>query len=179
MAYIAHCGDSRVYVLRKDGRLEQLTTDHDMLSNPDVIHKLEERFHREFPQTAIDKYRELLDSVSGETEMPDALGRYLFHSRNIVHSSLGSGSGIRIDTNVTEISEGDTLILCSDGLSGNLTRQRIQDISATAGSPEELVERAAHEAYEYAHLEPPSYTKGQPRVRNHRDDITVIVAKGK
>lgn len=179
VAYIAHCGDSRVYALRKDGRLEKLTTDHDMLSDPDVVHKFEEKYQRELTQADVQKYRELLDSVPDEVHMPDELGRDLFRSRNVIASSLGFGADPRIGTGAIELAEGDLLLLCSDGLTDNLAFSRIADKAGAAGSPEELVEGLTHEAYEYAHLEPRGYRKGQLRVRSHRDDITALAIKAK
>jgi len=97
---IAWVGDSRAYLW--NGSLHQLTTDH--------------------------SYVQLLLNAGLITgsEMPG------HPSRNVITQALGVGgpdkANIRVDLVSGELGESDTLLLCSDGLSGEVTDDRIAAI---------------------------------------------------
>ncbi len=97
---IAWVGDSRAYLW--NGMLHQLTTDH--------------------------SYVQLLlkAGLIGESEIPG------HPSRNIISQALGVGdadkANIKIDIVSGVLEEKDTLLLCSDGLSGEVTDDRIAAI---------------------------------------------------
>jgi PPM family protein phosphatase len=89
-ALVAHVGDSRAYRLR-GSRMEQLTFDHSLV--------WEVRASGQFP--------------SGE------LPSYI--TRNIITRSLGPNETVQVDLEGPDpVQVGDTFLLCSDGLSGQL-----------------------------------------------------------
>jgi PPM family protein phosphatase len=98
LAYWAHCGDSRLYLIRA-GRLLARTRDH--------------------------SYAELQDAQHGMR--PE---RY---NRNVLFTCLGSPGLPVIDTaGPHPLQAGDRLLLCSDGLWGNVTDDLITDAMARA-----------------------------------------------
>lgn len=129
--YVVHAGDSRCY-LRRRGQLEQITRDHTMAQ-----HLVE----------------------TGALSPEEAKGSRWSH---ILWNCLGGGSAeLRPEVYKTTLQLGDTLLLCTDGLSGSLTDVVIlehlrRDVPARQ-TCEELVQ-AANEA-------------------GGRDNITVVVAR--
>src|SRR5664280_411212 len=104
---IAWVGDSRAYLW--NGTLHQLTTDH--------------------------SYVQLLLNAGLITESEIPRHPYL----NVISQALGTGGAdkvnIKIDLVSGELSENDTLLLCSDGLSGEVTDDSIATIlSETTGN---------------------------------------------
>jgi serine/threonine protein phosphatase PrpC len=93
--YIAHVGDSRVYLLR-DGRLNQLTVDHSLLND----------FKKSMTMTAEDEAR--------------------FPYKNIIVRALGMKENVEVDLTVVEPLPGDLFLLCSDGLTGEISDQQIE-----------------------------------------------------
>ena len=117
--YVVHIGDSRCYLLR-DGRLAQITRD----------------------QTAA---QELVDQ--GTITAEEAIRSPLSH---ILLSSLGPGhSSYRPEVSRTDLEAGDRVLLCSDGLTSEVSDDRIAELLGGAESAkratEDLVE-AANEA---------------------------------
>jgi protein phosphatase len=82
---IAHAGDSRCYRLR-DGRLEQLTRDHSLVS----------------------------DALLERPDLSAADLAYL--PRNVITRALGIGPTVDVDVRVEQVQLGDHYLLCSDGL---------------------------------------------------------------
>jgi protein phosphatase len=81
--------------------------------------------------------------------------------RNIILQALGPDAKVRVDLTHQEIRRGDTVVLCSDGLSGQVKKEEIAEmVTAT----EDLVE-ACGKLIDLANA------RGGP------DNITVIVAK--
>jgi len=129
-ALVAHVGDSRVYRLR-DKSLEQLSFDHSLVW--ELMHSGE--LHRE--------------------EIPK------FVPKNIITRSLGPNAEVQVDLEGPfPVLEGDTFVLCSDGLSGPLSDEEIGAMTATL-PPDE----AARALVDLANL------RGGP------DNITVIVVR--
>ena len=81
--------------------------------------------------------------------------------RNIILQALGPEAAIKVDLTYQPICKGDTLLLCSDGLSGQITKD---DIKHVIGEEPELV-NACKRLIEIAN------TNGGP------DNITVILAR--
>ena len=128
---IAWVGDSRAYLW--NGTLHQLTTDHSyvqLLLNAGLI---------------------------TESEIPG------HPSRNVISQALGTGGAdklnIKVDSVSGELDENDTLLLCSDGLSGEVTDDRIAAILAETTDAQTRVNRLIAAALE----------------AGGKDNITVIV----
>jgi protein phosphatase len=128
---IAWVGDSRAYLW--NGTLHQLTTDHSyvqLLLNAGLI---------------------------TESEIPE------HPSRNVISQALGVGGGdkanIKVDRVSGELGESDTLLLCSDGLSGEVTGDDIAVILAETTDAQTRVDRLIAAALE----------------AGGKDNVTVIV----
>ena len=81
--------------------------------------------------------------------------------RNIILQALGPDPRIRVDLSIQELRRGDLLVLCSDGLSGQVKRDEI----ATMANRERNLEQLGSELIELAN------TRGGP------DNITVVLAR--
>lgn len=95
-AYIAHVGDSRVYRLR-DQTLHQMTFDHSLVWE---MHE------------------------SGQVHSDSPLGKSI--PRNVITRSLGPTDEVLVDLEgPLEVRLGDRFLLCSDGLTGEVTDEEI------------------------------------------------------
>jgi protein phosphatase len=129
-AIVAHVGDSRVYRFRQ-GRLEQLTFDHSLV----------------WEMTA-----------TGQLPAGDVAN---FIPKNIITRSLGPHAEVKVDLEgPLPLQAGDTFVLCSDGLSGQVKDEQIAAVLG-AMSPSE----AARALIDLANLQ------GGP------DNVTVIVIR--
>jgi protein phosphatase len=113
---VAHVGDSRAYHFR-GGELRQLTRDH----------------------TMAEKLIEL-----GEVSRDEAIAQRL---RHVLTNALGrDGRDVQVDVQRLQLSDGDSLLLCTDGLTDMVPDERIAaelDQSASAeGCCQSLVEQA-------------------------------------
>lgn len=128
-AWLAHVGDSRIYLVRGD-TIEQLTEDHSLVAT---------------------MMREgLLTPEEAETHP----------RRNVLQRSMGVAEEVDVDIRgPVEIREGDTFILCSDGLHGLVKEDELKEIAAgeIEAAADEFVRRALE--------------RGAP------DNVTVIVAR--
>jgi protein phosphatase len=128
---IAWVGDSRAYLW--NGTLHQLTTDHSyvqLLLNAGLI---------------------------TESEIPE------HPARNVISQALGTGgpdnSNIKVDLVTGELGESDTLLLCSDGLSGEVADDCIAAILTETTDAQTRVDRLITAALE----------------AGGKDNVTVIV----
>gem|GEM_PF-224013 len=96
-AFLAHVGDSRVYLLRKR-KLYQVSNDHS------VVNELLRRGH-----IATDKTADLPPEI--------------IPVRNAITRAIGSDENVEIDTQEIDLLSGDRLLLCSDGFSRYYDRQ--------------------------------------------------------
>ncbi len=129
-ALIAHVGDSRVYRLRGN-RLEQLTFDHSLV----------------WEMMATGRIRD------------DEIPSYI--PRNIITRSLGPNEQVQIDLEGPyPLLAGDTFLVCSDGLTGQVSDDEIGAILSTLPPGE-----AVHVLVDLANL------RGGP------DNISVVVAR--
>jgi protein phosphatase len=129
-ALLAHVGDSRAYRLRGN-RLEQLTFDHSLVWEMRRAGNL------------------------GEGEVPGFIGK------NVITRSLGPNESVEVDIEGPHpLAVGDTFLLCSDGLSGQVEDHELGTILMSLP-----VEEAARSLIDLANL------RGGP------DNITVVIAK--
>ncbi|HEX8252230.1 MAG TPA: Stp1/IreP family PP2C-type Ser/Thr phosphatase [Thermoanaerobaculia bacterium] len=128
-AWLAHVGDSRIYLVRGD-TIRQLTEDHSLVAT---------------------MVREGLLTPQEAEVHP---------RRNVLQRSMGVSDDVEIDVRGPfQLCEGDTFILCSDGLHGLVKEQELKQIAQST------IEDAANEFLRRA-LE-----RGAP------DNVTVIVAR--
>jgi len=127
--WLAHVGDSRIYLVRGD-EIQQLTDDHSLVAT---------------------MVREgLLTTAEAETHP----------RRNVLQRSMGVSEEVEIDVRgPIALREGDTFILCSDGLHGVVKEQELLEIAR--GSIEAAADEFVRRALE----------RGAP------DNVTVIVAR--
>jgi len=126
--WLAHVGDSRIYMVRA-GEIKQLTDDHSLVAT---------------------MVREgLLTAQEAETHP----------RRNVLQRSMGVAEDVEIDVKgPIELQEGDTFILCSDGLHGVVKEEEMSEIAKMP------IDAAADEFLRRA------LARGAP------DNVTVIVA---
>ena len=114
--YIAHVGDSRCYRIR-GATIQQMTRDHSLLEDyKDAKPNMSEEEQRKFPH------------------------------KNVITRALGMRETVDVAIKTHQVMSGDVFLLCSDGLSGMVTDDKIREIVASAKSLErgvaELVDAA-------------------------------------
>ncbi len=99
--YIAHVGDSRVYLLR-DEVMELITEDHSLLN----------------------------DYIKMKRLTPEEIAN--FPHKNVIVRALGMKETVKVDTRFHTPRANDTILLCSDGLSGPVTDDEMKEIVSNA-----------------------------------------------
>ena len=112
----ANVGDSRLYVLRAPKRIRQVTVDHSFVE--EMIQA--GRIDRETARTLPDK--------------------------NIITRAIGAEDVLLVDFFRENLTDGDLLLLCSDGLTNMLTDEKIAGIVFSFRSLEEAADRLVYEA---------------------------------
>ncbi|EZP27489.1 PP2C family protein-serine/threonine phosphatase [Microbacterium oleivorans] len=112
-----------------DGELEQISVDHSVV-------------------------QELIDAgqLTGEAAGRDS-------RRNEITRAIGAGSGGEADFWLVAAEPGDRMLICSDGLSGEVPEERISGILRDVVDPQEAATRLVHEAM----------------LHGGRDNITAVV----
>ena len=127
---IAHAGDSRCYLL-SGGEFNQLTQDHTVVA---------------------DMVRQGTLSAEGASRHP---------SRHVITNVLGGREpGVVVEMHKLDLEAGDTVLLCSDGLTQMVPDARIAAILQAETEPRRACERLVAEAND----------------RGGKDNITVVVA---
>ncbi len=98
-AWIAHVGDSRAYVVRASGPIEALTIDHSLL----------EEYRRTRPDLTDEQLKK-------------------FPYKNVITRALGMKTDVAVELHRHEMHHGDTLVVCSDGLTGMMNEEKIARI---------------------------------------------------
>lgn len=113
---IAHLGDSRAYIVHRDGQMEPLTKDHSLVKRLQEMGQLSEEEAAVHPQ------------------------------KSVLYRALGQGDMVQADIFTTSLPPGDFLMICSDGLWGFVDEDDIQRIVNSTASPflacQHLVEAA-------------------------------------
>ena len=112
---VVHIGDSRAYLLPAEGGIAQMTTDHT------VVQLLYEQ-----------------GAIKAEERATHA-------RRNELIRAVGVSRRVLSDIQQVPLNPGDRVLLCSDGLYGMLTEERIESLCRSC-APEELPEAAIAEA---------------------------------
>ncbi len=126
---VAHIGDSRIYRFR-DGELKQITTDHTF------VQRLVESGRITPEEAAVHPRRAVLMRVLGDVD-----------------------ASPEIDSGVVDTQPGDRWLLCSDGLSGYVSDEKMTQILATIRTAQGAADRLVKE----------SLDNGAP------DNVTVVV----
>lgn len=128
--YVVHAGDSRCYLLR-GSKFQQITRDHTVAQR-------------------------VVDAGIMTPEQAESAG----YGHTLWNCISGGSTDVRPDVYRTELAPGDTLLLCTDGLTRQLSDERIRDMliaGATPATSAEALVSAANEA-------------------GGEDNITVVVA---
>ncbi len=119
VAFVAHVGDSRVYLVR-EGEIVQLTSDHTFA----------EQMKRRRAQR-------------GDGELVTDLERY----EHVLTRSIGGEPAVEVDTLFVDLQPGDEFILCSDGVSDRVGEREMLEASGRE-APDRLAERLVEAALE-------------------------------
>ncbi len=84
-----------------------------------------------------------------------------FEHNNIILQALGTADSVQVDLTFVELRQGDTLMLCSDGLSGMVRNDEIREVLRTVDDP----------------LEACKVLTDRANQAGGHDNITVVVAK--
>ncbi|WP_243076149.1 PP2C family serine/threonine-protein phosphatase [Microbacterium sp. SS28] len=125
--------------LLSDGELEQVSVDHSVV-------------------------QELIDSGELDEQSASSDSR-----RNIITRAIGGGSDGEPDFWLIPAGAGDRVLVCSDGLSGELTRERIAEVLRTEPHPQSAATRLVREAVEAG---------GRDNVTALVVDATAVVTRG-
>lgn len=94
-AYIAQVGDSRVYLLRERSGIHQITEDHSLVAE------------------------QVRNGVISEEEAENS------SFKNLITRAVGIKADVEVDLFAIRIMQGDTLLICSDGLCNMVTDEEI------------------------------------------------------
>ena len=94
-AYIAQVGDSRVYLLRERSGIHQLTEDHSLVAE------------------------QVRNGVISEQEAENS------SFKNLITRAVGIKADVEVDLFAVRIRQGDTLLICSDGLCNMVSNHEI------------------------------------------------------
>jgi protein phosphatase len=84
-----------------------------------------------------------------------------FEHNNIILQALGTADTVQVDLTYVELKRGDTLLLCSDGLSGMVRNEEIREVLRTVDEPLEVCKMLTDRANQ----------------AGGHDNITVVIAK--
>ncbi len=107
LAYVAHVGDSRVYMISKDGAIEQLTRDHSLVQRLIELDQLTPEEAAEHPQ------------------------------KNVLYRALGQNDVVEVDTMFRRVPPKSSLVLCSDGLWNQVQDREIVDMVKQNANPQD------------------------------------------
>ncbi len=114
--FIGHVGDSRAYLRSKDGEVRHLTKDHSMVSKLVEIGQLTPKEAAVHPQ------------------------------RNMLYRAVGQGAALEVDVVSLSLHQHDQILLCSDGLWGLLSKEKMWHVIDTSPDPAEACQRLADAA---------------------------------
>ena len=112
----ANVGDSRLYVLHPPARIRQVTVDHSLVEEMVQAGRIDRETAR---------------------QMPD---------KNIITRAVGAEDDLKVDFFREVLTDGDLLLLCSDGLTNMLKEEEIAEIVFSFRSLEKAADRLVYAA---------------------------------
>ena len=106
LAYFAHVGDSRAYLITKDGGIEQITRDHSLVQRLIELDQLTEEEAQDHPQ------------------------------QNVLYRAIGQNDTLEVDALTRRLPPNSHLLLCSDGLWGVVENDIILQIIRENPNPQ-------------------------------------------
>lgn len=149
---IGHAGDSRVYILR-DGELVTVTHDHSTIfagKSFDIVNGMQN----------------YLDTVTNKSQLPADMGD-IFIKKSSLYKCVGMPN-LEADVIEMDFKPGDVYLICSDGISDNLTKEEIKQILMKKGDPEDVANDLVDSAKKVS---------GSGLFRSVTDDISAIIIR--
>lgn len=115
---LIHVGDSRAYLFNPDGHMQLLTHDHSLVKRLQDIGQIS-------PEQAL-----------------------IHPHRNVLYRALGQGEPFEPDIASFQIFQGCQLLLCSDGLWGVISDDKLADITRSTSAPQLVCQSLVHMANE-------------------------------
>src|SRR5712691_1526343 len=107
-ATFGHVGDSRLYRLTPDGKLIRETEDHSIVQE-------EVRAGRMTPEQAANH-----------------------PSKNVISRALGAEASVEVDMKTTEVEDGSTFLLCTDGITRHIPDNELRELLMSGQSAEAI-----------------------------------------
>jgi len=160
-AIIGNMGDSRVYILRVIGELEQITLD-----DKGIFYSSDEIKNRKLQKILSSiNTKEDFSKFSLELEItPKKLEDYFFD--HTINNAIGFNRDTKPQMFIIDIEAGDRILITSDGLR-NLTDKEIQDILIQEKDSKKSVESLMEFSQKRS--------KEENHVRSKKDDMSAIV----
>ena len=117
-ATIGHVGDSRLYRLSPDGKLLRETDDHSIVEE-------EVRAGRMTPEQAANH-----------------------PSKNVISRALGAEPLVEVDMKTIEVGEGNTFLLCTDGITRHIPDNELRELLLSGGGPEAICAEMKNRCYQ-------------------------------
>jgi len=118
IATIGHVGDSRLYRLTPEGKLQRETDDHSVVEE-------EVRAGRMTPEQAMHH-----------------------PSKNVISRALGAEEGVEVDLKTMEVEEGSEFLLCSDGITRHVSDNEIRQLLITNDDLDTVCNQLKERCYE-------------------------------
>src|SRR6476661_9039488 len=118
VATFGHVGDSRLYRLTPDGQLHRETEDHSIVEE-------EVRAGRMTPEQAANH-----------------------PSKNVISRALGAEASVEVDMKTIEVGEGNSFLLCTDGITRHLSDKELRDLLLSGRPAEEICAEMKERCYQ-------------------------------
>lgn len=111
LAYIAHVGDSRAYLINQDGTIEQITRDHSLVQRLIELDQLTPEEAAQHPQ------------------------------KNVLYRAIGQSDNLEVDSITRRLPTHARLLLCSDGLWNMVSTEDIINTVLNTPTPQQACDR--------------------------------------
>ena len=163
-AIVGHLGDGRVY-MQREGKLDSYTIDDGFMT-----YELGKR--KDIKKADIRKLQEKFDNTTDPETLSENKGdlphseREYFDRRNELAKAIGYGS-MDPSVFVLNVQKGDRILMCTDGVSDNLTLSELQELMAEPNPAHLTTEHIADKSL--------ARSRDRSNPRHKQDDITAIV----